>query len=53
MCSKGGFFQAKIGPVDGQSLPCLSGRIQAESEIKSDKVKPIYFKNEKERETHH
>lgn len=29
--SKGGFFQAKIGPVDGQSLSGLSGRIQAES----------------------
>lgn len=29
--SKGGFFQAKIGPVDGQSLSGLSSRIQAES----------------------
>lgn len=29
--SKSGFFQAKIGPVDGQSLSVLSGRIQAES----------------------
>lgn len=29
--SKGGFFQAKIGPVDRQSLSGLSGRIQAES----------------------
>lgn len=39
MCSKGGFFQAKIGPVDGKSLPCLSGRIQAEPEKKKKKVK--------------
>lgn len=29
--SKSGFFQAKIGPVDGQSLSGLSSRIQTES----------------------
>lgn len=28
--SKGGFFQAEIGPVDGQSLSGLPGRIQTE-----------------------
>lgn len=28
--SKGGFFQAKIGPVDGQSLSGLPGGVQAE-----------------------
>lgn len=29
--SKGGLFQAKVGPVDGQSLSGLPGGIQAES----------------------
>lgn len=28
--SKGGFFQAEVGPVDGQSLSGLPGRIQTE-----------------------
>lgn len=27
--SKGGFLQAKVGPVDGQSLSVLSSRVQA------------------------
>lgn len=37
--SKSGFFQAKIGPVDGQSLPGLSSGIQTESvETKSPTV---------------
>ncbi len=30
MGSKRDLLQAKIGPVDGQSLPCLSRRVQAE-----------------------